>query len=1144
MHMFRIFIIFAFVFYMAATIARANDTALPTGQEVVSGSANFIESNNQLTINQSTEQLITNWNSFNIGRDATVEFVQPNTTSSALNRVNASDPTYIYGQLKANGQVVLINSMGVIFQNGSKVDVGSIIASSLDMDNGMFLDNKFVFENKDHDYRGVVNNNGEINAFQDGHVAFIAPEVTNEGIVKVASGGSVSMLAGDKVTMHFNGNKLINYSVDTGTVNALVENRNAIEVTDGIVILSAQGVSQIESAVVNNSGIIKADSMTSVGGKVFLSSSNQVANSGTISTNSYADQGGHIQVTANDIYIQAGSVLEATGTGDGGKILIGGSWQNSDPSVQQAITTNVESGTIINASSTYSGDGGEVVVWSDINDANSITRANGTIYAKGGTLDGNGGRVETSGNLLNVTGIRVDTTAADGSAGDWLLDPTDYRIVTTIPTTKIRGVDVEDDANTYITTSNIVDNLETTDVTIQTGSGLIGDGDIVFLAEGNGQSRTNPEITYAGSGERTLTFKSSRDITGDYTIASTNAALNVVMWSDWNGDNDGGTVNLSSIATNGGNLTVAGGLTLTSNTSSIGLSNGINLGAGDLNLYSSGSITLGADSTFTANSINISADINISSYALTIANTSDSALSGVIDGARGSLVKNGSGTLTLSNANTYTGATTINTGTLNVTGTLHDDTALTVASGATYNVNSTDRILSIAGAGTISTSTAGIKTLEVVGDNNGSVPEFSGIIQDGSGTLNFSLVGSKNQKLSGSNTYTGTTSVASGGALTITGTLGQGNYSSAISNEGTLELASASDQTLNGVISGSGSLTKSGSGTLTLSNANTYTGATTINTGTLNVTGTLGQGNYSSAISNDGTLLLASASDQTLNGVISGAGSLTKSGLGTLTLYGNNTYSGGTTINAGTAKAGAGSFGTLTKTTRSVTSGSFGTGNIEISAGTLDVNNYLIYNTKTGTTSNIINKPNPTLTFSNLTIAANGMSNDLSNALTDASNGALSFAQTDAGIVNLNSTTGITSLVGNNGNSTITASTLETNEYNAAQSSYMLSYIDSSLTGSVASSSLGSNSVSSHIVNAGVSTSANQAISQLSIIDTISNNVQGSAPTTTNSSSATDQNASLNTLDNKTIKVEASKDNEEENKVVPLNVKVDEQKRT
>ena len=1099
--MFRIFLIFAFIFYIAATIARANDTALPTGQEVISGSANFNESNNQLTINQSTEQLITNWNSFNIGRDATVEFVQPNTTSSALNRVNASDPTYIYGQLKANGQVVLINSMGVIFQNGSKVDVGSIIASSLDMDNGMFLDNKFVFENKDHDYDGVVNNKGEINAFQNGHIAFIAPEVTNEGIVKVASGGSVSMLAGDKVTMHFNGNKLINYSVDKGTVNALVENHNAIEVIDGIVILSAQGVSQIESAVINNSGIIKADSMTSVGGKVFLSSSNQVANSGTISTNSYADQGGHIQVTANDIYIQAGSVLEAKGTGDGGKILIGGSWQNSDPSVQQAITTNVESGTIINASSTYSGDGGEVVVWSDINDANSITRANGTIYAKGGTLDGNGGRVETSGNLLHVAGIRVDTTAADGSAGDWLLDPTDYRIVTTIPTTRTRGVEVEDDANTYITTSNIVANLGTTDVTIQTGSGSIDDGDIAFLNQGSGQG-TNPDITYTGSGARTLTFKSSRDITGDYTIASTGgAALNVVMWSDWDNNNGGGTVNLSSIATNGGNLTVAGGSSLTSNTSSIGLSNGINLGAGDLNLYSSGSIALGADSTFAANSINISAGINISSYALTIANTSDSALSGVIDGARGSLVKNGSGTLTLSNANTYTGATTINTGTLNVTGTLrqgnyssaisnegtlvlasasdqtlngvisgsgsltksgsgtltlsnantytgattintgtlnvtgtlHDDTALTVASGATYNVNSTDRILSIAGAGTISTSTVGSKTLEVVG-GNGLGENFSGIIQDGSGILNFSLVGSKKQALSGSNTYTGTTSVASGGALTITGTLGQGNYSSAISNEG--------------------------------------------------------------------TLLLASASDQTLNGVISGSGSLTKSGSGTLTLYGNNTYSGGTTINAGTAKAGAGSFGALTKTTRSVTSGSFGTGNIEISAGTLDVNNYLIYNTKTGTTANIINKPDPTLTFSNLTIAANDMSNDLSNALTDASNGALSFAQTDASIVNLNSTTGITSLVGNNGNSTITASTLETDEYNAAQSSYMLSYTDSSLTGSVASSSLGSNSsltgsvvssslgsnsVSSHIVNAGVLTSANQAISQLSIIDTISN---------------------------------------------------------
>ncbi len=922
-HMFRIFLIFAFVFYIAATIARANDTALPTGQEVISGSANFNESNNQLTINQSTEQLITNWNSFNIGRDATVEFVQPNTTSSALNRVNASDPTYIYGQLKANGQVVLINSKGVIFQNGSQVDVGSIIASSLDMDNGMFLDNKFVFENKDHDYDGVVNNKGEINAFQNGHIAFIAPEVTNEGIVKVASGGSVSMLAGDKVTMHFNGNKLINYSVDKGTVNALVENHNAIEVIDGIVILSAQGVSQIESAVVNNSGIIKADSMTSVGGKVFLSSSNQVANSGTISTNSYADQGGHIQVTANDIYIQAGSVLEAKGTGDGGKILIGGSWQNSDPSVQQAITTNVESGTIINASSTYSGDGGEVVVWSDINDANSITRANGTIYAKGGTLDGNGGRVETSGGKVSVNNISVNTTAENGFAGIWLLDPpggnggggggssggggstptTTYSVVKNVSSLA---------DGTYILDSTINSNLLTTNFEVLTPSDYTN---IEFK---------QADINYSGDANRTLTFKSAAGITGSYDINKTGTGLlNVVMWSDSNGDGTG-AVELSNINTNGGNLWVGGGSGTTT-------WNGLDVG---------------------------SAVAQKIKFVTPTGNT-----------------------------------TAINTGVGNI-------------------------------------------------------------------------------KISASASETETTAVNTQ-LITTTGNI---DFNSNI-------------------------------------NINSADSSITFNT--------------------NGNAILSS--------VISGSGSLTKSGSGTLTLTGNNTYSGGTTINAGTAKAGAGSFGTLTKTTRSVTSGSFGTGNIEISAGTLDVNNYLIYNTKTGIISNIINKPNPTLTFSNLTIAANGMSNDPSNALTDVSNGALSFAQTDTNIVNLNSTTGITSLVGNNGNSTITASTLETNEYNAAQSSYMLSYVGRSLTGSVASSSLGSNSVSSHIMNAGLSTSANQAITQLSIIDTISNNVQGSAPTTTNSSSATDQNASLNTLDNKTIKVEASKDNEEENKVVPLNVKVDEQ---
>lgn len=93
-----------------------------------------------------------------------------------------------------------------------------------------------------------------------------------------------------------------------------------------------------------------------------------------------------------------------------------------------------------------------------------------------------------------------------------------------------------------------------------------------------------------------------------------------------------------------------------------------------------------------------------------------------------------------------------------------------------------------------------------------------------------------------------------------------------IANAGALEFSASSAQTLSGVVSGTGNLTKSGTGNLILSGTNTYTGATTVSAGTLTVSGTLGSGSYAAAIANSGTLDFASASSQTLSGVISGTG--------------------------------------------------------------------------------------------------------------------------------------------------------------------------------------------------------------------------------------------------------------------------------
>ena len=133
---------------------------------------------------------------------------------------------------------------------------------------------------------------------------------------------------------------------------------------------------------------------------------------------------------------------------------------------------------------------------------------------------------------------------------------------------------------------------------------------------------------------------------------------------------------------------------------------------------------------------------------------------------------------------------------------------------------------------------------------------------------------------------------------------GAGNVS--LANGITLTTGDGGDDIFSGIISGAGNLIKVGSGTLTLSGINnSYTGTTTISAGAFTVSGRLGSGTHSSNIINNSSLNFTSSSAQTLSGVISGTGLLTKSNSGALTLSGTNTYSGTTTISGGTISISA-----------------------------------------------------------------------------------------------------------------------------------------------------------------------------------------------------------------------------------------------
>src|SRR5215475_7739063 len=103
-----------------------------TGRFVTAGQANATKVGSTLTVNQSSQNATLNWQSFNISADGTVKFIQPGSSSVALNRIFDGNPSQIFGALDANGRVYLINGNGIVFGAGAQVNVGSLVASTLD----------------------------------------------------------------------------------------------------------------------------------------------------------------------------------------------------------------------------------------------------------------------------------------------------------------------------------------------------------------------------------------------------------------------------------------------------------------------------------------------------------------------------------------------------------------------------------------------------------------------------------------------------------------------------------------------------------------------------------------------------------------------------------------------------------------------------------------------------------------------------------------------------------------------------------------------------------------------------------------------------------------------------------------------------
>ena len=282
--------------------------ALPAGGSVAAGAANLTGGGNLLTVNQSTQNLIINWQSFNIAPGETVRFVQPNSSSVALNRVTGPDPSNIFGSLVANGKVFLVNPNGVLFGPGAQVNVGGLVASTLNITDADFMAGKYNFSGPG---AGVVLNQGTINA-DGGYVALLGGSVSNQGLI-TAKLGTVAMAGGSAITLDVAGDGLLNVTVSQGAVNALVQNGGMIQANGGLVVLTTQAAGQLLKTTVNNTGVIEAQTIGGRQGQISLLADMQ---GGAVNVSGVLDasapnggDGGAIETSGASVNIADGSKI-------------------------------------------------------------------------------------------------------------------------------------------------------------------------------------------------------------------------------------------------------------------------------------------------------------------------------------------------------------------------------------------------------------------------------------------------------------------------------------------------------------------------------------------------------------------------------------------------------------------------------------------------------------------------------------------------------------------------------------------------------------------------------------------------------------------------------------------------------------------
>jgi filamentous hemagglutinin family protein len=408
-------------------------SANPTGGVVAAGSASINTVPGTVTINQASNVAIINWATFSISAGELTKFVQPSSSSAALNRVLGGQTSIIDGTLLANGQIYLINGNGIIIGPGGVVCANSFTASTRDISDCDFLSHKLHFIGSNS---SGVQNLGTINAL-GGNVYLIGNTVDNQGTINAAR-GTVGLVAGDDVLLAQKNADGSTITVNPSSQATGASGQTAVSNSGTIRAMSAElkaANGNLYALAINNSGVIRATTVRHQGGHIYLTAdSGTVVNSGTLNVSAKArhGQGGSVLLESTEgTAINSGTILAKGGWhGTGGNVEISGNVVQETGSVNTTAkggttgTLRIDPGSFTVAADGIDETGADVASLLSannliINADNSITINDGITWTNSNTLTlsttNNGSTIVINAPIAGSDGKLVIDAAGTGS---------------------------------------------------------------------------------------------------------------------------------------------------------------------------------------------------------------------------------------------------------------------------------------------------------------------------------------------------------------------------------------------------------------------------------------------------------------------------------------------------------------------------------------------------------------------------------------------------------------------------------------------------------------------------------------------------------------------------------------------------------